>query len=111
EPLSHMLSQRGFRVLRYDQFGRGLSDRPSMTYDSALYTRQLEELTRHLGIERMHLVSWSMGGIIASHYALAAPNRVASLGAVPNCLGVLPLPQRGAHVAYSCSSSCSSSSS
>ena len=35
------LRDAGFRVLSYDTFGRGYSDRPDITYDQALYRKQL----------------------------------------------------------------------
>ncbi|MBS9536099.1 alpha/beta hydrolase [Mycobacterium sp. M1] len=79
EPLAEMLAAHGFRVLRYDQFGRGLSDRPVADYDLAYYVGQLRELTDRLGIDTMHLIGWSMGAVIASRFAADAPGRVASL--------------------------------
>ena len=35
------LTKAGFRVLRYDLYGRGFSDRPNVTYDEQLFDRQL----------------------------------------------------------------------
>jgi pimeloyl-ACP methyl ester carboxylesterase len=75
-PLARRLGAAGFRVLRYDMFGRGLSDRPAVRYDPALYVRQLRELTESLSIERMHLGSWSMGAIVAGRFALEHAARV-----------------------------------
>src|SRR5262249_59523851 len=46
-----MLGNAGFRVLRYDLFGRGLSDRPSVTYNGELFDRQLVELLDALHIK------------------------------------------------------------
>src|SRR5512133_1271455 len=37
------LARGGFRVLRYEHFGRGFSDRPRCSYDLALYVSQLVE--------------------------------------------------------------------
>lgn len=37
------LVQQGFRVIRYDAFGRGLSDKPHVVYNPQLYRRQLKE--------------------------------------------------------------------
>jgi pimeloyl-ACP methyl ester carboxylesterase len=90
EPLSATLAGQGFRVLRYDQLGRGLSDRPSLRYEPALYVRQLRELSALLGIERMHLVSWSMGAVIASRFAAIEPARVASLTLIAPALFLSP---------------------
>lgn len=79
EPIATMLAGAGFRVLRYDEFGRGLSDRPVAEYGVDLYVDQLRELTDRLGIGTMHLIGWSMGAVIASRFASDAPGRVESL--------------------------------
>src|ERR1700737_4106697 len=79
EPLAKTLAQQGFRTLRYDHFGRGLPDRPSIRYNLALYIRQLRELADNLSIESMHLVGWSMGGTIITRFAAEQPSRTDSL--------------------------------
>lgn len=79
QPVAEYLAGRGYRVLRYDQLGRGLSDRPVLRYDPELYVRQLDELTRQLGIDSFHALSWSMGGVVTCRYAARAPTRVRSL--------------------------------
>jgi pimeloyl-ACP methyl ester carboxylesterase len=79
EPLAKTLAAEGFRVLRYDHFGRGLSDRPAIRYDLDLYICQLRELIDTLGIESMHLIGWSMGGLIVTRFAAEHPASVASL--------------------------------
>jgi pimeloyl-ACP methyl ester carboxylesterase len=76
EPLSRALGKGGFRVLSYDLFGRGFSDRPGVTYDLSLFTRQLLELTRALDIPAADYVSWSMGSVICSQLSLEHPERV-----------------------------------
>jgi pimeloyl-ACP methyl ester carboxylesterase len=74
------LLQAGFRVLRYDQLGRGYSDRPRVDYDRRLYLTQLEELLAALEIEdRVNLVGVSFGGGIAATFAEAHPERVSKL--------------------------------
>lgn len=82
EPLSEVLVAQGFRVLRYDQFGRGLSDRPRIRYDLDLYAGQLRELVDTLGIESMHLIGWSMGAVIATRLAAECPDRVAGIALI-----------------------------
>jgi pimeloyl-ACP methyl ester carboxylesterase len=79
ESLSSALAAAGYRVLRYDLLGRGLSDRPALRYDLALFTRQLHQLTRALGIEAAHFVGWSMGCVICSQLALEHPELVQKL--------------------------------
>jgi pimeloyl-ACP methyl ester carboxylesterase len=41
DPTFEDLVEKGFRVLRYDLFGRGYSDRPDAIYDLELFDRQL----------------------------------------------------------------------
>ena len=43
------LTGAGFRVARYDQFGRGYSDRPDVPYTPDLFDRQLLQLLDSLG--------------------------------------------------------------
>ena len=50
EPTRDALAANGFRVLRYDYFGRGYSDRPKLRYDLATYDAQLTELLDSLGV-------------------------------------------------------------
>src|SRR5918999_1048754 len=52
DPTRDALAANGFRVLRYDYFGRGFSDRPKLRYDLATYDRQLTELLDALGIRQ-----------------------------------------------------------
>jgi len=76
EPLATALAAGGFRVLCYDQLGRGLSDRPRVRYDLGLYVRQLRELAGALGIDAAHFISWSMGGNVSGRLALDAADLV-----------------------------------
>ena len=41
--------------------------------------RDILSLMDHLSIDRTHLLGTSMGGMIAQHVALMAPERIASL--------------------------------
>ena len=73
----HTLAEEGFRVLRYDQFGRGLSDRPNIRYDDELYDRQLLELLDAFGIQSpVDLVGLSMGGATTIRFTDHHPERV-----------------------------------
>ena len=66
---STALSAAGYRVIRYDLFGRGWSDRPDAAYDGALYDAQLSELLDSLCITQpIDLVGLSFGGYVTSHY-------------------------------------------
>ena len=80
DSLTEGLAAAGFRVLRYDQFGRGYSDRPRATYDRALYERQLRELVDRLEFkDPFDLVGLSMGGATAVNYTARHPARVRRL--------------------------------
>ncbi len=70
----------GFRVVLYDQYGRGFSDRPRTPFSIDLMRAQLEELMDHLGIERAHLYGVSLGGAIVTRFAAAHSDRVQTLG-------------------------------
>nr|WP_269813680.1 alpha/beta hydrolase [Ornithinimicrobium sediminis] len=75
------LTGAGLRVLRYDLFGHGLSDRPRRrTYDRRFYNAQLEELLQRLDISGpVHAVGTSQGGSIATCFASEKPGRVRRL--------------------------------
>lgn len=80
DPTFHFLTQYGFRVLRYDLFGRGFSDRPHAHYNIELFVRQLTDLLDALRlIHPVNLVGLSMGGIVAAAFTTRCPERVRSL--------------------------------
>lgn len=71
------LVEAGFRVLRYDHYGRGWSDRPSTRYDADLYDWTLIELLAHIEHEgSFGLVGLSMGGLITAEFTARHPERV-----------------------------------
>ncbi len=77
------LTRAGLRVLTYDHFGRGFSDRPLGAYDAARYERQLIGLLDALGAEHpVDLVGYSMGGAIVTHVAARHPERVRNVGLI-----------------------------
>lgn len=65
------LVDEGYRVLRYDLFGHGYSDRPELEkYNRELYDRQLVELIDKLEITTpVSLVGTSQGGSICAYFA------------------------------------------
>lgn len=54
------LASKGYRVLLYDLYGRGYSDAPQVTYDTALYATQLALLMQHVRWEKANIVGVSM---------------------------------------------------
>jgi pimeloyl-ACP methyl ester carboxylesterase len=80
DPTFKALTEAGFRVLRYDYYGRGYSDRPDVPYTQAFYVRQLSELLDSLKLTTpFDLTGLSLGAGIVTSYADAAPDRVRSL--------------------------------
>jgi len=80
DPTFEALAKADFRVLRYDLFGRGYSDRLKAANDLELFVHQLEVLLPALEIHApFHLVGLSMGGLIAAEFAVRHPDRIQSL--------------------------------
>ena len=80
DPTFEFLTQSGFRVLRYDLFGRGFSDRPDKPYNIDLFVRQLGDLLDGLGLTRpVTLVGLSTGGPISTVFTVRYPERVNKL--------------------------------
>ena len=80
EPTFRALSDAGYRVLRYDLFGRGFSDRPKARYDLAFFSRQLRNLLDALHItQAINLCGLSMGGAITATFTAKYPERVKKL--------------------------------
>ncbi|HXF85127.1 MAG TPA: alpha/beta hydrolase [Anaerolineales bacterium] len=92
DPTFDFLVQSGFRVLRYDLFGRGYSDRPRARYDIDLFVRQLEDLIEALRFTRpLSLIGLSMGGPIAATFTARHPHRVHKLVLIDPA-GARPIP-------------------
>lgn len=71
------LLNAGFRVLRFDALGRGLSDRPQIDYTRDLYVSQVKDLLNWLKVEEpVFLLGHSLGGAIAVQFAAENPEMV-----------------------------------
>ncbi|HLO30641.1 MAG TPA: alpha/beta hydrolase [Anaerolineales bacterium] len=80
DPTFEFLTQSGFRVVRYDLFGRGFSDRPEARYNIDLFVRQLGDLLDALSCTRpVSLVGLSTGGPITAAFTTLHPERVNKL--------------------------------
>jgi pimeloyl-ACP methyl ester carboxylesterase len=91
DPTRDALAANGFRVVRYNYFGRGFSDRPKLRYDLATYDRQLTELLDTLGIRApVDVAGISMGGALAANFADRHPERVRSVTLVDPGIGIMP---------------------
>jgi pimeloyl-ACP methyl ester carboxylesterase len=80
DPTYEALIDAGYRVLRYDYYGRGYSDRPSLAYTQDVYVRQLAELLDALDVtQAVDLAGLSFGGSVVTSFADRFPDRVRSL--------------------------------
>ncbi|MCZ6756644.1 MAG: alpha/beta hydrolase [Bacteroidetes bacterium] len=71
------LVDAGFRVLRYNYYGRGFSDQPIVRYDRALYERRISELVDRLGLRKPYdSMGLSLGGLVTVSHASANPGDV-----------------------------------
>lgn len=80
DPTLSALEEAGYRVLSYDLYGRGYSERLKGDYDIDLFTNQLEELLAALNIdEPVVLGGLSMGGPIAARFTRLHPDQVSKV--------------------------------
>src|ERR1700730_1045340 len=70
---------RHFTVITLDNRGTGQSDKPVDGYAITNMARDVRELLDELGIARVHMLGYSMGGAIAQEFARQFPNRVSGL--------------------------------
>jgi len=76
DPTYEGLTAAGVRVLRYELFGRGFSDRPAARYDADFYDRQILDLLNALAIRQVDVAGVSMGGPLSVTFANRHPERV-----------------------------------
>ncbi len=77
DPTFEFLVNCGFRVLRYDLFGRGYSDRPHKTYTMQFFINQLAELSETLCSQKSFILAGlSMGGPITAAFVEQYPHKV-----------------------------------
>ncbi len=87
------LRERGYQVIRYDLYGRGLSDRPDVAYDGALFDAQLDGLLDSLHVRGpVDLIGLSFGGFVTAHYVSTHANRVRTLTLIDPVASGGPLP-------------------
>jgi L-proline amide hydrolase len=69
------------RVILYDQLGCGRSDQPDDTslWRVDRFVEELATIRRELGLDRVHLLGQSWGGMLAIEYALTQPSGLVSL--------------------------------
>ncbi|SFC61762.1 Pimeloyl-ACP methyl ester carboxylesterase [Parapedobacter composti] len=74
------LAQAGFRVVMPDQIGFGKSSKPHrIQYSFQLLAKNTRTLLDSLDIARVHVLGHSMGGMLATRFALMYPDRTETL--------------------------------
>lgn len=91
----------GRRMIAVDLMGHGFSPSPDQrrhptVYDLQYAADRIEELCARLGIARVHLIGYSMGGRTAMAYAARYPHRLASLALISANPGIEDEAQRRA---------------
>jgi pimeloyl-ACP methyl ester carboxylesterase len=80
DPTFEFLAAAGYRVLRFDLFGRGHSDRPDADYTISFFAEQLDQLTRALDLDGpFNLMGLSMGGPVTTWFSNRHPEKVRRL--------------------------------
>jgi pimeloyl-ACP methyl ester carboxylesterase len=73
------LSKEGYRVIVPDQIGWGKSDKPVIHYSFPLLANNTKKLLDTLGVTKVTVVAHSMGGMLATRFAVMYPNTVSKL--------------------------------
>lgn len=74
-----VLSQNGYRVIVPDQIGFGKSSKPNIHYSFHLLAANTKRLLDALEVKEMAVVGHSMGGMLATRFALMYPEAVSHL--------------------------------
>ncbi|NRB38001.1 MAG: alpha/beta hydrolase [Pseudomonadales bacterium] len=64
------------RVIAVDLLGYGASDKPDITYNTRLYTEQINTLLAHLNIPQCSLLGCCVGGAVAMEFSMQYPEKV-----------------------------------
>ncbi len=80
EPTIRVLAAEGFRIVVPDQVGFGKSSKPAaFQFSFHILADMTRALLDSLGIDRFSLVGHSMGGMLATRFALMFPERIERL--------------------------------
>jgi L-proline amide hydrolase len=77
-PLEQLAGERP--VVLYDQMGCGNSDRPTdVEWSVAVFRDEVDAVREQLGLERIHLLGTSWGGMLAQEHVLSGASGIVSL--------------------------------
>jgi pimeloyl-ACP methyl ester carboxylesterase len=74
-----LLSARGYRVVVPDQIGFGKSSKPDVPHSFHVHAYNTKQLLDYLGVKKVSLVGHSIGGMMATRFALMYPEYVERL--------------------------------
>ena len=80
EEYVNVFLENNYRVITYDQYGRGFSDRVDTDISIELMEKQLKELIEHCEAENVILYGVSFGAAVAAKYASNNPENVSFIG-------------------------------
>ena len=80
------LSSR-YKILRADLRGHGQSAKSPGPYSLEMFSDDLLVLLDHVGIDKTHLVGFSLGGLIAQYVAVNSPQRLSTLSIISSVAG------------------------
>lgn len=68
-----------FKVITYDMLGHGRSEKLSTPCNLSDFVDQINVLINFLALESVHIVGFSMGGMVAQAFAIEHPDKVETL--------------------------------
>ena len=80
EEYVNVFVENNYRVITYDQYGRGFSDRVHSNVSIELMEKQLEELIEHCEVENVILYGVSFGAAVVAKYAANNPEKISFIG-------------------------------
>ena len=80
EEYVNVFIKNNYRVITYDQYGRGYSDRINSNVSIELMERQLKELIEHCEVEDVILYGVSFGAAVVAKYAANNPENISFIG-------------------------------
>ena len=93
------LLQQNYQVIVFDYRGMGYSTNTDNNFTIKTHADDINQLCKHLKIEKANILGWSMGGYVAQTFALNYPEKVNKLVLYAtdfgDTLAVLPSPEIG----------------